>query len=105
MLEALKKQLVGGEGHDMHIAIVREAYAAGMSRDEIIRLFEGQDNFDERITTRHVDSLLADIYSPWRCETLHDRCSSLVDCDNCPFRIRRIVAESAPGSRYSEVEI
>lgn len=89
---ALEKQLVGGEGHDMHIAIVREAYAAGMSRDEIIHLFEGQDNFNERITGNHVDALLQDIYPPWKCETLQDKCSSLVDCENCP--LRRIASEN-----------
>ena len=97
IVKALKKRLVGGEGHDMHIAIVREAYSAGMDREEIIHLFEGQANFNQRITARYVDFLLADFYPPWECSTLHERCSSFVDCEKCPWRKlgKEDIAESA----------
>jgi hypothetical protein len=86
ILEALNKSLEGGEGNDMLVAVVCEALAAGKKREEIIHLFEGQADFDETISAKYVDYIIAKDYSPWKCETLHDRCSTLVDCENCPIR-------------------
>lgn len=84
ILEALNKQLVGGEGHDMRIAIVGEALAAGKNREEIIHLFEGQEDFDETTTAKNVDYLIEKNYRPWKCETLRDKCSTFIDCTHCP---------------------
>jgi DNA primase large subunit len=98
ILEALNKQLEGGEGHAMRIAIVGEALAAGKNREEIIHMFEGQDDFDESTTAKNVDYLIEEGYHPWGCETLHDKCSTFVDCDNCPrkrFESSEGIAEPA----------
>jgi hypothetical protein len=81
---ALTKQLDSGEGHDMRVAVVCEALASGKSRDEIIGLFVGQDDYDETITADHVDYAKNQGYHPWKCETLQARCASLVDCSQCP---------------------
>lgn len=88
--DALSRQLEGCEGHDMRIAIVCEALAARKSREEIIRLFENQDDFDEVTTARNVDYIISKGYHPWKCETLHERCSSFIDCARCP--LRRVVS-------------
>lgn len=84
ILEALNMQLVGGEGHDMRIAIVGEALAAGKNRDEIIHLFKNQEDFDETTTAYHVDYLINNNYHPWKCDKLRDKCSTLIDCTQCP---------------------
>jgi hypothetical protein len=84
ILEALNKQLNGGEGHDMRYAIVGEALAAGKNREEIIHLFEAQEDFDETITANYVDYLIRKNSRPWKCETLRDKCSSFIDCTQCP---------------------
>ena len=39
----------------MRVAVVCEALAAGKSRDEVIALFEGQDDFDPTITAYYVN--------------------------------------------------
>ena len=86
ILEALNKPLEGSEGNDMRVAVVCEALAARMTREEIIHLFEGQADFDEKTSARYVDYIIAKEYHAWKCETLHDKCSSLVDCENCKWR-------------------
>lgn len=86
ILEALNKQLVGGEGHDMRIAVVGEARGAGKNREEIIHLFESQEDFDETTTAKNVDYLIWNKYHPWKCETLRDKCSSFIDCTHCPMK-------------------
>jgi hypothetical protein len=95
MLEALNKQLKGSEGNDMRVAVVCEALASGKSRDEITHLFECQDDFDKTITAKYVDYIIAKEYHPWKCETLHDRCSTFVNCDNCSLRRDGSLAEQA----------
>jgi DNA primase large subunit len=100
--DALSKQLVGGEGHDMRIAIVGEALAAGKCREEIIQLFENQADFDEATTAKNVDYIISKGYRPWKCETLRERCSSLVDCERCPmlrFESPESVVEQASTAR------
>jgi len=84
IVAALDKQLDGDEGNAMRVAAVCEALAAGKTREEIIRMFEGQADFDEAVTAKHVDYIAAQGYRQWRCETLQNRCVSLVDCDSCP---------------------
>jgi hypothetical protein len=83
---ALNQQLDGSEGNDMRVAIACEALASGKSREEIIDLFMGQVDFNEVKTAQYVDYIIAAEYRPWRCETLQDRCPSLIDCSNCPMR-------------------
>jgi DNA primase large subunit len=98
---ALKEQLNGSDGHDMRVAIVSEALAFGKSQDEIVRLFAGQDDFDETITAKYVVDIASRGYIPWRCETLQDRCSNFICCDGCPLSLlgavghAEIVAEPA----------
>ena len=94
---ALTKQLNGGEGNDMRIAVVCEAHASGKSRDEIVEMFKGQADYDEATTAKNVDYIMSRGYHPWRCSTIHDRCSSFVDCERCPIapRIESAREESA----------
>jgi hypothetical protein len=83
IVAALTKQLNGGEGNDMRVAVVCEALASGKSRDEIIGLFAGQADYDEATTSKYVDYILSRSCHPWRCSTIHDRCPSLIDCERC----------------------
>lgn len=87
IVAALTNQLNGGEGHDMRIAAVCEALASGKSRDEIIEMFKSQADFDEAITSNNVDYITSRGYHPWKCETIQDRCASLVDCSQCPMNL------------------
>ncbi|MFZ3147779.1 MAG: hypothetical protein WA137_01915 [Methanothrix sp.] len=89
IVAALDEQLDGGEGHDMRLAVVCEALASGKSRAEIIRLFAGQADYDEAITAKNVDYVISRGYHPWKCETIRARCSSLVDCSQCPHNTIR----------------
>lgn len=84
VVAALETQLEGGEGHDMRIAIVCEALASGKTRDEIIEMFKTQNDYDEATTANNVDYIIRRGYHPWKCETIRDRCSSFVDCSQCP---------------------
>ena len=86
IVAALTKQLEGSEGNDMRVVVVCEALASGKSRDEIIEMFRGQADFDEAITAKYVDYLTSRGYHPWKCETIQDRCSSFVDCEQCPHK-------------------
>jgi hypothetical protein len=83
VLSALDILLEGSEGNDMRVAIACEALAAGKSRDEIIRLFAGQADYNEAITAKYVDYIIGRNYRPWRCETLQEKCPTLVDCTHC----------------------
>jgi len=87
ILAAISKQLEGSEGNDMRQAIVCEAMAAGKSRDEVIALFEGQDDFDPAITAYYVDYMARRDYRPWKCKTIQEKCSTLVNCcEGCRLR-------------------
>ena len=84
IVTALTKQLEGGEGNDMRVVVVCEALASGKSRDEIVKMFKGQTDFDEATTAMYVDYITGRGYHPWKCETIQDRCASFVDCSQCP---------------------
>ena len=57
------------------------------ARDEVIALFEGQDDFDPTITAYYVDYIIADVATGrWKCETIQEKCSTLVTCGGCPLR-------------------
>ena len=86
VVAAVNQQLNGSSGNYMRVAIVSEALAAGKSREEIIGLFAGQNDFDHEITAKNVDYILDHGYRPWKCETLQQKCSDLVDCERCPMR-------------------
>jgi hypothetical protein len=90
---AINKQLNGGEGNFMRVAVVRELLANGYGREEIIDVFSVQNDFDRSTTAYHVDKLIetSDEYGIWKCQTLQDQCPSFVDCDRCP-----LVADSTP---------
>jgi hypothetical protein len=86
ILAAINKQLEGSEGNDMRQAIVCEALAAGKTRDEVIAMFEGQDDFDPTITAYYADYIARRGYWPWKCETIQEKCPTLVTCGGCPLR-------------------
>lgn len=88
VVAAINQQLNGSSGNDMRVAIVCEALASGKSREETIELFSGQNDFDPKITAKHVDYIVDHGYRPWNCETLQQRCAGLVDCGNCPLASR-----------------
>jgi hypothetical protein len=81
------KQLNGGEGNAMRVAVIREILANGGSRQDCIDAFRGQEDFDEVVTAYHVDKLMAtsDKHGSWHCHTLSDQCPNLVDCNKCPL--------------------
>ena len=72
--EALKS---GEMAHGQRIALVYEAYCAGMSRDEIVGLYRCLDDFDEAKTRYQIDWLLNGKnereIKPYRCVTIQKK--------------------------------
>ena len=95
ILSAIKEQMEGSEGNDMRVAVVCEALAAGKTRDEVIRLFEGQDDFDFKTTAYYVDYCINKEYRPWHCDTIRDKCPSFANCEDCPIHRSRVLVEPA----------
>lgn len=91
ILAALNIQLNGSEGNDMRVAVVCEAFDSGKSRDEIIKMFERQNDYDESVTAKGVDYIISRGYKPWKCETIQAKCGSIIDCSQCPYNL--IMAE------------
>jgi hypothetical protein len=87
IVAAMAKQLHGIPGsHDMRIAMVREKLANGGSKDDCIDMFRNQEDFDLGKTEYQVNNLISTGHiRPWKCSTIHEKCSNFVDCDNCPL--------------------
>lgn len=70
-VEALKS---GNMPHEMRMALVHEAHANDMSRDEILDLFEKQSDFDRERCNYYVEKMLDSIARegchPYRCATI-----------------------------------
>jgi len=60
--------------HEMRMALVHEAYANDMRRDEIVDLFKNQEDFDRETCSYYVDKMLNSIAEegcyPYRCTTI-----------------------------------
>jgi len=104
ILAALDETLYGSQSHDMRVAIVCEAKAAGKTREETIAMFKPQRNFDRLITTQQVDNIIYNKLKPWKCETLRAKCSKYVDCANCPWK-RNLAAEHDRGKPAWDVKL
>lgn len=79
--------LEGGEGHEVRIAIAIEAICIGMTIEEIIGLYQHQPDFDHDITTEKVKDIGSRRYKPYRCETLREKCPTLIgpQCMTCLY--------------------
>ncbi|MDQ1273941.1 MAG: hypothetical protein QG591_2571 [Planctomycetota bacterium] len=85
VMNALQYKLIGHEGNDMRIAVACEAISSGMDREDIIALFEGQEDFNRSKTEYYVDYYIRNNYRAWKCETIREKCSKFVDCSNCLY--------------------
>jgi hypothetical protein len=85
-LLASKTPLEGSEGHEMRVAIAAEAWNIGLSVDQTIELFKGQPDFNPETTRRHVEYIYSQGYYPYKCDTLREKCRSLIStyCIKCP---------------------
>ena len=72
ILEALKRPLEGKNGHLMRLAIAREFLNAGYSVDDVVALFKGQEDFNERKTRYYVEYLKQHPSKPVRCSTIRE---------------------------------
>jgi len=85
--EALKKQLEGGGGHLMRLAVAVEFLNKGYSVDQVVSLFRSQRDFSERKTRYYVEDALKKHYKPFRCSTIKKLGYCLGDL--CPFHRKR----------------
>lgn len=86
-LLADKVSLNGGEGNDMRVAIAAEAYNIGLPIESTIDLFKDQPDFNRDISRRDVTYVYSRGYGRYSCQTLWDKCGSLVSpyCPTCPL--------------------
>jgi len=77
---ALDKQLDGGNGHLMRLAIVREFLATGYSVEEIIPLFQRQADFNLEKTRYYVEHAAKNPVRPFRCKTIKELGFCLPNC-------------------------
>lgn len=90
IVEALKKQLTGGNGHKMRLSVAAELKRDGHnSEEQIIDLFRGQTDFNYSETAKGV--LSADPTRTARCDTIkvYGFCLYSDDMLSCPWRTRR----------------
>jgi hypothetical protein len=69
---AVSLPLNHGEGHKMRLAIVAEYLKRGSSVDQIIDLFRGQKDFNERKTRYFVEDAQHKGYKPFKCKTIKE---------------------------------
>jgi hypothetical protein len=81
-----KVQMVGAEGQAFRTAMACEAKACGLTPDEAVALFCYQNDFgdDGAKSIYHVTRVYEKKITPHKCETIREKCSAFVDCDNCP---------------------
>lgn len=70
--EALNKQLHGGAGHLMRLAVACEYLAAGLPIEEIVALFQNQNDFNERKTRYFIEHAQKSGYMPFKCEKIRE---------------------------------
>jgi hypothetical protein len=78
--------LEGAEGNAMRHAIAVEAKLAGFTREETIGLFEHLPDFKRKITEYQVDNAWKNSLHAYNCETLKDKCPTLLanaGCERC----------------------
>ena len=95
MTEALKgAALTESAGHNLRVAIVTKAAALGWTEDRICDIFRTQPDFSEEITRGKIREIAARDYHPHSCETLRDKCGSLVRvyCAGCRFKPKDILS-------------
>lgn len=77
--------LEGHQGHEMRVAIASEARNIGLTIEQAVELFRGQSDFNFDITRKNVEYIYGQQYSPYRCDKLQEKCSSIVQsyCIDC----------------------
>jgi hypothetical protein len=80
-----KISLTGSEGHHLRLAIAAEGKVAGMSPEDVAKLFQNQKDYNYDISLKKSEEVWTYDYSPWSCDTLRDKCGSLVKryCEEC----------------------
>jgi len=86
IVEALKKQLTGGNGHKMRLSVAAELKRHGHNDEQIIDLFRSQTDFNYNETAKGV--LSADPTRTARCDTIkgYGFCLYPDDMLSCPWR-------------------
>jgi hypothetical protein len=87
--------LDGSEGHHLRLALAVKAQHIGMTAEKAAQLFQNQSDYDHDISLNKVQETWSYAYNPWSCETLRDKCGSLVKryCSTCTFN--RTIGEKA----------
>jgi DNA primase large subunit len=69
----------------MRVAIAIEAIRCGLSEEEAVRLFKGQEDFDEQYTINQIRFIREKNYKRYSCEKLQDECGFFVKgyCEKC----------------------
>lgn len=82
-----KLLLEGSEGHHLRLAVAIKANKIGLSAEDTAQLFKHQMDYDHEFSLNKVLETWSYNYSAWSCETLRDKCGSLVKkyCPSCPY--------------------
>ena len=82
--------LTGSEGHHLRLAISAEGKAVGISTEDIAKMFQNQSDYSYDVSLKKSQEAWDYNYSPWSCETLIDKCGSLVEryCEGCKGRMK-----------------
>ena len=73
----------GSAGHRFRLALAIEALYSGLEVDQIVKLFEPQPDFDEKITRDQIIHAMKAGYKPFKCSTLQADCADFIICENC----------------------
>jgi len=90
--------LTGTEGHHLRLAIAAEGRAVGMSLEDVVKLFQNQMDYNYEISLKKAQEAWTYDYYSWSCDTLRDRCGSLVEryCEGCNRIKAYIMSSTAP---------
>ncbi|HEY3363173.1 MAG TPA: hypothetical protein VGK06_15485 [Methanosarcina sp.] len=101
--EVLEKQLTGGGGHMMRIAVVCEYFNAGMTdEEELTNLFRKQKDFKYEITIGQVRSIINKNYKRVSCKKLQEVSSQFLNCDSCNKEVIRCDSQIARAGAIDE---
>ena len=77
--------LEGSEGNNFRLALAGEMIARGYTDEAMHEVFEIQSDYSHDATQQKIRESRDSKYQPWQCDTIKDKCSSLVGslCDTC----------------------
>jgi len=86
-VKAIEERLIleGSDGNNFRLALVCEMIAKGYTDEAMHEVFEIQSDYSREVTQQKIRESRDSKYQPWQCDTIKDKCFSLVGslCDTC----------------------